>query len=180
MKKYIISFSCCLLSFFIGATHAADDQTLTQIKTRLQALEAESQIRYSMQEYMEALSAADWDTYLKFFTADAKIIMSEGTVQGHAAIKKRMSDATERMAKAREGQPRMKRADLLSSIKIKVNGNTAHAESRFTFISQRPDGGFEVAGSGLYIDEWALDSDTWKISSRTVDYDMLRGAPAKE
>jgi 3-phenylpropionate/cinnamic acid dioxygenase small subunit len=175
--KIIFTLFTFISAQFIFLQHSSADTNATeiqQLQSRLHTLEAESQIRYLLQEYMEVLQAADWDTYLKYFTQDAKIIMSEGTVQGHEAIKNRMANATARMAKAREGQPVVKRAELLSSIKIKVTGNSAHAQSRFTFISQRPDGGFEVAGSGLYIDEWVLDGATWRMRSRTVDYDMLR------
>jgi hypothetical protein len=30
----------------------------------------------------------------------------------------------------------------------------------------------------MYIDEWALEDGEWRIAARTVDYDLLRAAPA--
>ena len=148
------------------------------VLARLDALEAESEIRHKLQTYMAVLSASDWDTYINYFTRDAKLIMTEGTRTGRDDIKERMSTAGARLAAAAAARPARKRADLLSNVEVEVTGSTARAQSRFTFISETADGGFEVAGSGLYIDEWALEEGEWRISSRTVDYDMLRTAPA--
>lgn len=149
-----------------------------EILQRLQALEAETIIRRRLQEYMAVLTAADWDHYTDFFAEDGKIVMTEGTVVGREPIKQRMANASARMAQAAQGQLPRKRVDLLSNILIDVDGDSANAESRFTFIQQTAAGGFEVYGSGRYIDEWVREADTWRIASRTVDYDMLRSAPA--
>lgn len=154
-----------------AAEHAA-------VMARLDALEAESEIRRKLQTYMAVLGASDWDNYVNYFTREGKLIMTEGTRVGRDDIKERMSTAAARMARAAQGRPVRKRADLLSNIEVDVDGNTASAKSRFTFISENADGGFDVVGSGLYIDEWALEDGEWLIAARTVDYDMLRTAPA--
>ncbi len=149
---------------------------LVALTTRLQAVEDESAIRHRLQTYMAVLTAADWDHYTDYFTEDGKIIMTEGTVVGREPIKQRMSNASTRMAKAAEGRPVRKRTDLLSNVEVLVHGDTADAKSRFTFIAENGNGGFEVAGSGQYIDEWKRDGTQWRIAARTVDYDMLRSA----
>lgn len=156
------------------AAGGADE--LEAVKARLAALEAESEIRHKLQTYMAVLGASDWDTYVTYFTHDGKLIMTEGTRVGRDDIKERMSTAAARMANAARDRPARKRADLLSNVEVQVNGATATAKSRFTFISENAEGGFEVAGSGLYVDEWALEEGQWRIAARTVDYDMLRGA----
>jgi 3-phenylpropionate/cinnamic acid dioxygenase small subunit len=165
-----------------GCTNGADQQTAAReraaMTARLNALEAESEIRHKLQTYMAVLGASDWDTYVTYFTRDAKLIMTEGTRAGRDDIKERMAAAGARLARAAEGRPARKRADLLSNVEIEVNGDTATAKSRFTFIAENGEGGFDVTGSGLYIDEWALEGGEWLIASRTVDYDLLRTPPS--
>jgi hypothetical protein len=183
MNKYTIILgllaSPCLLT---GCSSSVDDQAAAAeqaiVQVRLNALEAESEIRHKLQTYMAVLGASDWDNYVNYFTREAKLIMVEGTRVGRDDIKERMSTAAARMAGAAQGRPVRKRADLLSSIEIDVNGNTATAKSRFTFIGENAEGGFDVTGSGLYIDEWALEEGEWRIAARTIDYDLLRAAPA--
>jgi len=161
----------------------ASDAQYEEIIARLQALEAESEIRHKLQTYMAALDhameTADWDNYVTYFTHDAKLIMVEGTRTGRDDIKERMSTAAARMARAAEGRPVRKRADLLSSIEVKVTGHAAASKSRFTFIAENGAGDFEVTGSGLYVDEWALEEGEWRIASRTIHYDMLRLSPSQ-
>ena len=166
-----------VLGAFSNSSSAQSKSELAAMQQRLAALEAESQIRDKLQSYMAVLSASDWYNYIYYFTKDAKLLMTEGTRQGRADIKERMSTAGIRLGKAAEARPKYKRADLLSIIQVKVHGNTADAKSRFTFLSGNAEGGFEVSGSGLYIDTWALEEGEWRISSRQVDYDLLRTAP---
>jgi ketosteroid isomerase-like protein len=154
-----------------AAEHAA-------VLTRLEALEAEAEIRHKLQTYMAVLSASDWDTYVNYFTRDAKLFMAEGTRTGRDDIKERMSTAGVRLAANAAGRPVRKRADLLSNVEVEVTGTSATAKSRFTFIAETAEGGFEVTGSGQYIDEWALEDGEWRISARTIDYDLLRSSPA--
>jgi SnoaL-like domain len=72
-----------------------------------------------------------------------------------------------------------KRADLLNNVEVEVtSATTANAQSRFVFLGENADGGFDVTGSGRYIDTWALEDGEWRIASREVDYDLLRAAPA--
>jgi 3-phenylpropionate/cinnamic acid dioxygenase small subunit len=165
-----------------GCSSSVDDQAavaeLAVVQVRLNALEAESEIRHNLQTYMAVLGASDWDNYVNYFTREGKLIMVEGTRVGRDDIKERMSTAAARMAGAAQGRPVRRRADLLSNVEIDVDGNTATAQSRFTFIGENAEGGFDVTGSGMYIDEWALEDGEWRIAARTVDYDLLRAAPA--
>jgi ketosteroid isomerase-like protein len=157
-------------------------EELQALQSRTQALHAESEIRHKLQTYMPVLAAADWDAYVDFFMPDGKIIMAEGTRTGRDDIKERMASASARMAAAaaESGAPVRKRAELLSNVEVEVTSAiTANAASRFVFLAETGNGGFEVTGSGRYLDEWALDTDgEWRIAARTVDYDLLR-APAQ-
>jgi 3-phenylpropionate/cinnamic acid dioxygenase small subunit len=143
---------------------------------RLQALEDEAEIRYLLDHYMDLLGAADWDNYVLLFAEDGELQMDEGTRRGRQDIKERMSAATARMAGAATGQPRRQRADMLSNIRVRVDGNVATAQSRFTMLGESADGSFHVTGSGIYSDTWVRANGSWLIKSRKVDWDMLRGA----
>jgi ketosteroid isomerase-like protein len=151
---------------------------MPSVEARLQRLEDEAAIRQRLQDYMGVLAARDWDTYLTYFTEDAALVMPEGTVIGHQAIRTRMANASERMAKAAEGKPKRRQADLLSVQSLKADGDKATTTSRFVFIREMEDIQFRVGGSGLYIDKWQRGGDgIWRISERLIDYDMLPGVP---
>lgn len=155
-------------------------QEVQAMQQQAAVLVAEAEIRHKLQTYMPVLAAGDWDTYVNYFTRDGKIIMAEGTRTGRDDIRERMSSAAERMAAAAaaSGAPVRKRADLLANVEVEVtSATTANAASRFAFLAEDGNGGFEVTGSGRYIDEWALEDGEWRIASRTVDYDLLRPAP---
>jgi ketosteroid isomerase-like protein len=178
MKKsiFLLLTLCCisLQSCTDAGRSDAEAAEYNAMLERLDALEAESEIRHKLQTYMEVLGASDWDNYVNYFTYDARLIMTEGTRVGRDDIKERMAAASARMAGVAQGRPARKSADLLANIEIQVNGNTATAQSRFTFIGENAEGGFNVNGSGLYIDEWAKEEGEWRISAREVDYDLLR------
>jgi 3-phenylpropionate/cinnamic acid dioxygenase small subunit len=150
------------------------------LEARLQALQDEAEIRTLLQDYMALLTDRDWDNYIAFFTTDAELVMTEGTVRGRDAIRTRMANATERMAKAAAAaaRPQRRRADLLTNINVKVMGNSATASSRFTFIGENDAHQFMVTGSGLYLDLLAREDGRWRIKQRTVDYDLLAGQAA--
>jgi ketosteroid isomerase-like protein len=150
------------------------------LEARLQALQDEAEIRTLLQDYMALLTDRDWDNYIAFFTTDAELVMIEGTVRGRDAIRTRMANATERMAKAAAAaaRPQRRRADLLTNINVKVMGDSATASSRFTFIGENDAHQFMVTGSGLYLDLLAREDGRWRIRQRTVDYDLLAGQAA--
>ena len=103
----------------------------------------------------------------------ALLVSATGTT-----IRTRMANASERMAAAAAGRPQRQSADLLSNIYVKVDGDTATARSRFTFLSEYEDGSFRVRGSGLYVDIWKREDGAWRIQRRTVTWDLLAGQSA--
>jgi SnoaL-like domain len=167
---------------FPSTARAAEKLSVEQ---RLERLEAADIIQWKLQDYMRLLQSADWDNYIKLFAPDAKLDIVEGILTGRDAIKTRMANATARMAKAREGQPRRQRGDVLSNIKVIVTGpDTAAAQSRFTMLGEDANGHFMVTGSGYYTDQWVKVDGEWLIGYRAVHWDMLLGqkpdAAAKE
>ncbi len=184
LAAMVVIISAAAMYFFFTASvteQAARRAEMDVLHAQVDALLAESEIRRKLQTYMPVLSAADWDTFVTYFTRDATLIMTEGNRQGRDDIKERMSSASERMAAAAaaSGAPVRKRADLLSNVEVQVtSATTANAQSRFVFLGENAEGGFDVTGSGRYIDTWALEEGEWRISSREVDYDLLRTAPA--
>ena len=121
-----------LLCIALGGTAAA--QTAST-ETRLRNLEGEAEIRRSLDDYMHLLRTRDWDNYIKLFATDSAIDIVEGVIKGKDAIKARMANASARQVAAAAGQPQRQSADLLSNVYVKVDGDTATARSRFTFLS---------------------------------------------
>jgi 3-phenylpropionate/cinnamic acid dioxygenase small subunit len=144
-------------------------------EARLQQLEAESEIRQLLDEYLLVLDARDWDRYVQFFAKNGELDLVEGVLHGRDAIRTRMANASERMAAAAAGRPQRQSADLLSNVYVKVDGDTATARSRFTFLAEAEDGSFRVRGSGLYLDTWIREEGAWRIQRRKVDWDLLAG-----
>ncbi|MCP5143377.1 MAG: nuclear transport factor 2 family protein [Gammaproteobacteria bacterium] len=159
---------------YVAANAAgANDAAVAQ---RLLELDGESQIRWKLQRYMELLTAREWDEYIELFAEDAEIDIVEGVLHGRDAIKQRMATASERMTKAQAGKLQRKRADLLTNVMVDVDGDSATVSSRFVFIAEDGAGGFQITGSGRYLDTWQRYGDQWLIQYRKVDYDLLAGA----
>ena len=121
MKNFVTLFAALgsamlLLSCSQPGRSDAEAAEHAAVTARLDALEAESEIRHKLQTYMAVLGASDWDTYVNYFTREGKLIMTEGTRVGRDDIKERMSTASARMARAAQGRPARKRADLLSNV----------------------------------------------------------------
>ena len=154
------------------ATETAKTLTTEQ---RLQRLQGESEIRKLLDEYMHLLRARDWDNYVKLFAEDGELDIVEGVLKGHDAIRTRMANASTRMAAAAQGRPPRASADLLTNVNVDVQGDSASASCRFTFIAEDDNGGFRVTGSGLYLDTWIREDGLWKIKRRTVQWDLLAG-----
>lgn len=163
----------------LGAGEAAAQEAT--VEARLRELEGEAEIRRLLDDYMTVLDAREWDAYVQFFTADGELDMAEGVVKGRDAIRTRMANAAARMSAAAAGRPQRQSADLLSNVYVQVDGETAMARSRFTFLTEDEDGSFRVRGSGVYLDTWKREDGAWRIARRTVSWDLLAGqsAPAQ-
>lgn len=148
------------------------------VEARLQALQDGAEIRGLLQDYRGLLRSKDWDNYIKLFTRDADLDIVEGVLHGQDAIRTRMANASERMAKAAAGRPARQSADLLTNVTARVSGDTATASSRFTFIGENDAHQFMVTGSGLYRDTWAREDGHWRIRRRAVKWDLLAGQSA--
>ena len=166
-----------MLGALAAVTLAGSDAAGAQpsVEARLRNLESEAEIRQLLDEYMTLLDSRDWDAYVQLFATDGELDIVEGVLKGHDAIRTRMANASARMATAAAGAPRRQSADLLSNVYVQVDGETATARSRFTFLAEDEDGSFRVRGSGLYLDTWVREDGAWKIKRRTVQWDLLAG-----
>jgi ketosteroid isomerase-like protein len=164
----------CMCAVRAAEPASSTAQTLT-LEQRLQRLQDESEIRKLLDEYMHLLRARDWDNYVKLFAKDGELDIVEGVLKGHDAIRTRMANASARMAAAAQGRPPRASADLLTNVSVDVQGDSATASCRFTFISEDGAGGFRVTGSGLYLDTWIREAGLWKIKRRAVKWDLLAG-----
>ena len=149
------------------------------VEARLRQLEGEAEIRRLLDDYYDTARLARLGRLRPALSrADGELDIVEGVLKGREAIRTRMANASERMAAAAAGRPQRRSADLLSNIYVKVDGDTATARSRFTFLSEAEDGSFGVRGSGLYLDTWKREDGAWRIQRRTVTWDLLAGQNA--
>jgi 3-phenylpropionate/cinnamic acid dioxygenase small subunit len=173
MRRFL-AFAALALTALVGSNDGAAQAA--GVDARLRDLESEAEIRRLLDDYMTVLDAREWDAYVQFFTADGELDMAEGVVKGRDAIRTRMANASARMAAAAAARPQRQSADLLSNVYVNVDGDTATARSRFTFLAEDEDGSFHVRGSGLYLDTWKREGGAWKIARRKVSWDLLAGA----
>jgi 3-phenylpropionate/cinnamic acid dioxygenase small subunit len=175
------SFNGTIMSALVAMAFVAGSDARAQapnIEARLRNLESEAEIRRLLDDYMTLLDSRDWDAYVQLFATDGELDIVEGVLKGRDAIRTRMANASARMAAAAADRPQRQSADLLSNVYVRVDGDSATARSRFTFLAEDEDGRFRVTGSGLYLDTWKREAGAWTIARRKVSWDLLAGQRA--
>jgi uncharacterized protein (TIGR02246 family) len=143
-----------------------------QPQAALQRLEDRAAIERLLIEYGRTLDARDFKGYSELFAKDGVWSGGMGTVQGPAAIKTFME-------KAIPGPNAAHNFHILSSFAIDVNGDTAIAWSRWTFMVPGPNNTAVAAQSGRYDDTLVREDGRWKFKKRVASNDIPAGGPPK-
>jgi uncharacterized protein (TIGR02246 family) len=138
--------------------------------SRIQRLEDRAEIERLLIEYGRSLDARDFRAYSQLFAKDGVWSGGFGTVQGPAAIQAFME-------KAMPGQNTAHNFHILSSFAIDVNGDTATAWSRWTFMAPGPNNTAVAAQSGRYDDTLVREDGRWKFKRRVASNDIPAGNP---
>ena len=108
----------------------------------------------------------DLDDYLSCFTTDAAWNFPGGGRHGHADIR---AGSEERRADGSAG-PGSNSRHFVSTIDIRLTGDTATSDSYFMYVSQT-DVAPRIANTGHYRDAWTRTDSGWRIKERVVTMD---------
>lgn len=136
---------------------------------RLQALLDKEEIRNVLLDYGRHLDSRDFKAYASLFAEDGEWIGGFGTVKGPANIQAFMEK------NLGTGQNRGNSYHLLSNFVINVQGDTATAWSRWTFVVPGQSGA-TIAQAGRYDDTFVRENGRWKFKRREASNDTGRPA----
>ena len=137
----------------------------------VQRIEDRAAIERLLVEYGRTLDARDFKGYSELFAKDGVWSGGMGTVQGPAAIQAFME-------KAIPGPNTAHNFHILSNFAIDVNGDTATAWSRWTFMVPGPNNTAVAAQSGRYDDTLVREDGRWKFKRRVASNDIPAAGPA--
>jgi len=135
------------------------------LAARFQRLEDIQEIQGVLLDYGRFLDARDFASYSKLFAKDGEWVGGFGTVQGPTAIQAFME-------KQITGPNRGNTFHILSNFKIDVQGDTATAWSRWTFVTPGPDKKPAISQAGRYDDTLVRENGHWKFKRRTASNDI--------
>jgi len=132
------------------------------IEARLQKLEDMEEIRTLLLDYGRTLDARDLRAYSELFTKDGEWIGGFGSVKGRAELLAFMQKNVG--AAPNTG----KTYHLLTNFNILVNGNTATATSRWSYVIGNAEKKPVLEHSGRYEDTLVREGGHWKFQKRVV------------
>ena len=140
------------------------------LERRLQRLEDENEIRNLLLDYGRFLDSRDFKSYAALFARDGEWVGGFGSVTGPANIQAFMEK------NMGAGPNRRNDYHLLSNFIISVNGDTATAWSRWSFVVPGQSGA-AIAQAGRYDDTLVRENGRWRFKKRTASNDTA--PPAK-
>ena len=157
----VVSAAVVALSLAFGhLIHTAEGADTAE--ARLQRLEDIEAIRTLLVRYGRELDKRDFAAYGALFAQDGSWKGGMGTATGPEAIAKMVAAGFERM------EPALYRNSnhVMSSFDIQVDGDTATAWSRWTWVVVGPDGKPRPERAGHYEDTLIRERGEWKFKSR--------------
>lgn len=168
----ILMTAACLFCAPLQAAPAGDVALARQVKL----LEDREEIRALIIEYARALDNRDFAAYSKLFARDGEWKGSFGitrTPQGiRAAMEKTFSELD---LKIYENS-----FHIVSNDDIKIDGDTATAFSRWTWVVAGADGKPTPRRAGHYVDSFKREDGKWKFKSREAVGDIISPADTNE
>lgn len=154
------------LCVLLVASATAWAQAKPSIEARLQILEDKEEIRTLLLDYGRTLDARDLQAYSELFAKDGEWIGGFGSVKGRAELFEFMKK------NVGTGPNRGNTYHLLTNFVINVNGNTATASSRWSYVIGNADKKPVLEHSGRYEDTLVREDGRWKFQKRIVFNDL--------
>ena len=149
------------LSFAFGnLAHRAEGADA--VEARLRRLEDVEAIRSLLVDYGRALDRRDFQAYGALFAQDGSWKGGMGTATGPDAIAKMVAAGFERMSPSLYENSN----HVMSSFDIDVDGDTATAWSRWTWVVVGANGKPQPERAGHYEDTLVRERGEWKFQSR--------------
>ena len=153
--------------------------TIEALAAKVKRFEDMQQIADVLNEYGRALDTRDFKAYAALFAKDGSWSGGLGTVSGGPQAVYDFMTSRIGGGGGRGGRPTIgfgSTYHIMSNFKIDVNGDTATATSRWTFVSAARGPGIQVAGR--YEDRLVREDGVWKFKSRQAFNDVTAPAPA--
>jgi len=141
------------------------------IDVRVQKLSDAAEIRTLLHDYGRLLDARDLTAFSALFARDGEWVGGIGTAKGPEAIGAMMRKA---FGNVPVGSNRAN-FHLLSNEIIAIDGDTATAWSRWTFVAADAAGRPTMAMAGHYDDRLVREGGRWRFARRVATTDI--GAP---
>jgi uncharacterized protein (TIGR02246 family) len=141
------------------------------IDARIQKLADAAEIRTLLHDYGRLLDARDLTAFAALFARDGAWVGGLGTATGPAAIGAMMRKAFGDVAVGSNHA----NFHLLSNEIVTVDGDTATAWSRWTFVAADAAGRPAMAMAGHYDDRLVREGGRWRFARRVATTDI--GAP---
>jgi hypothetical protein len=152
------------LACLSGAASAADSRAVRELADR-------AAIADTMQKYVWSVDSLDADGYVSVFTPDARIDSNGSVIEGHAAIRKVVTDLEARQASYRaQGKPAGLLYHVISNEWIEFQGAaSAVYHSYWQTMRKGEDGRYATGGFGRSEDHLSRQKDgRWLITSRKL------------
>ena len=161
IRKGIIATLILLLSFGLtNFTYAGSGKD--PVEKRLQRLEDIQAIKTLLIRYGRNLDSQNIEAYSKLFAEDGTWTGGMGSATGPAAIRKMVEDGIAQMKPGIFDHA----FHIMSSMDIQVDGDTATAWSRWTWVIAGEDGKPHTERAGHYEDTLVRVNGEWKFKSR--------------
>jgi uncharacterized protein (TIGR02246 family) len=158
----------CLSLLLPQANFAGEVDEPAAIQARLQRLEDLESIRQLLMDYGRTLDARDFAAYAALFTEDGEWIGGFGRIQGRTTIQAEM----EKRLGVTPQTPGKSNHHLFMNESIEVDGDTAHAFSKWIFTITGEENRPALVYLGHYEDDLVRDGGAWKFKRRMVYGDI--------
>jgi ketosteroid isomerase-like protein len=161
MKVYRV----LVAGFLFSVAFLSSVSAQAPLAARIQKLEDIEAIRTVLLNYGGFLDARDLPAYSRLFAKDGEWVGGFGSAKGPAEILTFMEK------NLGTGPNRGNTFHILSNFVIDVQGDTATAWSRWTFIAPAADGKPAISQAGRYDDTLVRENGQWKFKRRVASND---------
>ncbi len=154
-----------LPALLAGCGAAGTDAEVRALAQRVQQLEDQDQIRQVLIDYGKYLDTRDYAGYAALFARDGVWTGGFGSATGPAAIQAMLE---QNLGKPEPGFINKSSFHLMTTMDVKVSGDTATASSRYLFFTAGKDNKPVPTLAGRYVDEFVREDGSWKIKHRTT------------